>query len=152
MIMTMNAMLEDSEEVADEATRSMKELDEELQLGLKPNIKTIDQVGEGIQRLSKAIKAMPRGKFTVFDALTEMGANKDNIVEILQDEQLRVFNEMIDNLGTSSATQSLLMATKNMMDMGFFKGLEEAQKDGDVSNLQIAFRSNLERALSLIHI
>ena len=148
MIMTMNAMLEDSEEVADEATKSMEELDEELTLGLKPNIKTIDQVGEGIQRLSKAVKAMPKGKFTVFDALTEMGANSDNIVQILQDEQLRVFNEMVDNLGTSSAQKSLLMSVKNMMDMGFFAGLEEALKEGDLTNIQIAFRSNLERALA----
>ena len=147
MIFTMNKMLEDSDEVATDATRSMEELDRELELGLKANVKVIDQVSDSIKRLSKAVLAMPKGKFTVFDSLMEMGESGDSIIQTLEKEQQRIFDEMVSNRGTSSSNKTLLLATKNMMDQGFFKGLEEALKTGDLTNIQIAFRDNLERAL-----
>ena len=148
MINQMNKILADSSEVADDVTQSMKELDDELELGLKQNVKVIDQVSEGTKRLSKAIMGLPKGKFTIFDSLMEMNQSGATIGEFLADRQQTIFDEMIENLGTSSSNKTLLNAINEMVDKGFFENFEKALSSPQgAQNMQVALFGNLKRAL-----
>ena len=133
MINEMNKILADSEEVADDVTLSMAELDDELELGLKQNVKTIDQVSEATKRLSKAILGLPKGKFTIFDSLMEMGESGSTVGDVLAKRQQKIFEDMIDNLGTSSPNQTILSAINDLVDANFFdafsKGLEKKKRE-----------------------
>ena len=148
MINEMNKILADSEEVADDVTLSMAELDDELELGLKQNVKTIDQVSEATKRLSKAILGLPKGKFTIFDSLMEMGESGSTVGDVLAQRQQKIFEDMIDNLGTSSPNQTLLSAINDLVDANFFDAFSKGlASDRGLTQMQMALFGNLQRVL-----
>lgn len=91
MIATMNAMLEDTDDTASDATQSMAELDAELQSGMLKNEKVIDKVSKSIQNLSAAIKTIPKGKFTIFDQLQEMGLTSNELMNKMRGDERDMF-------------------------------------------------------------
>ena len=147
-IVTMNKALEDADEVAEEATDSLQDLDQELLSGMKQNVKTIDQVSESVKRLSEAVRNLPKGKFTIFDALNEMGSNSAEIQASLATRQGEIFDNMMKDLGTSSPNKTIMGAVGDMFVNGFFDSVKDSLDRGEnLTNIQVAFNDNLKRAL-----
>lgn len=137
-IALMNSKLKQADEAAaDAAEGGFDELNDTLLNEMPMNERAVDAVAESVRDLGIAIKALPKGKFSISDVFDADFENTDQAVRKINEDFMEFFNNM-EFAASSVSGQKSNFAKAMLEQVGFFHSQGIPANPNAVEQMRVA--------------
>lgn len=137
-IAIMNSKLKEADEAAEEAAEGgFDELNDTLLNEMPMNERAVDAVAESVRDLGVAIKALPKGKFSISDVFDADFEDTDQAVRKINEDFMEFFDNM-EFAASSVSGQKANFAKAMLEQVGFFHSQGKPANENAVEQMRVA--------------